>query len=224
MEDCRLKSKCKKYKNEGCPEFCIKLFKIDKLCNNALMSNVQRQHINLRLDEDGSDRDAFIYLKKIEDNIEEFIKEGNNLYIYSSNCGNGKTSWALRLLNSYFSKIWATASSIDCRGLFINVPKFLISLKDNITQKSDYIQHIKEHVLTADVVVWDDIAAKGFTQFEMENVLNIINNRIDAGKSNIYTSNLIGEDLRDAVGERLYSRIINMSTTLTFVGQDKRGL
>ena len=214
MNECRLKDKCKKYKTEGCPEFCIKLFKIDKLCDSALLSKSQRRHINLRLDEDGSDREAFTLLKKIEDNVEDFIEDGHNLYIYSKVCGNGKSSWALRLLNTYFGKIWSTAGSNECRGLFINVPKFLISLKDNISQKSEYIQHIKENVLDADIVVWDDIATKGFTQFEMENVLNIINNRIDSNKSNIYTSNLIGED----------SRIVNMSTVVTFVGQDKRGL
>lgn len=225
MIECRFKERCKKYKDSGCPEnFCLKLFKIDSLCDNALLTQPQRQHINLKLDADGSDREAFIELKNIESNIEDFVNKGKNLYIYSSICGNGKSSWSLRLLNSYIQHTWATSSTDDCKGLFINVPKFLISLKDNISQKSPYIEHIKANVLKADLVIWDDIATKGFTQFEMENVLNIINNRIEEGKSNIYTSNMIGEELQNAIGNRLYSRIVNFSQVITFVGQDKRGL
>ena len=127
------------------------------------------------------------------------------------------------MINSYFDKIWYKAE-LSCKALFINVPKFFISLRDNISKKSEYVEHIKENVLSADIIVWDDIATKGFTQFEMENILNIIDNRLVANKSNIYTSNLIGDELKEAIGDRLYSRIFNKSEVLEFVGADKRGL
>lgn len=226
---CYYTIKCKKYKEGNCPltsssdAVCLKLYKINKLQELALLSEKQREHVPLRLDSDKCDKDAFEKLKEIETRIESFIRNGDNLYIYSANTGNGKSSWALRLLNSYFEKIWYS-SDLRCKGLFINIPKFLISLKENISQKSEYIQHIKENVLNADLVIWDDVATKGFTTFEMENVLNLINNRLDDGKSNIYTSNLIGEELRSAVGDRLYSRMIGLSEVITFVGKDKRGL
>jgi DNA replication protein DnaC len=226
---CYYTIKCKKYKEGNCPltsssdAVCLKLYKINKLQELALLSEKQREHVPLRLDSDKCDKDAFEKLKEIETRIESFIRNGDNLYIYSANTGNGKSSWALRLLSSYFEKIWYS-SDLRCRGLFINIPKFLISLKENISQKSDYIQHIKDNVLKADLVIWDDVATKGFTTFEMENVLNLINNRLDDGKSNIYTSNLIGEELRGAVGDRLYSRMIGLSEVITFVGKDKRGL
>ncbi len=230
LENCPYKTKCKKYNNSQCPiqdlsqpQFCIKLFKINELQEKALLTDKQKQYVPLRLDIDGSDREAFIRLKQIEQSIENYIEGGNNLYIFSNNTGNGKSSWALRLLNSYFEAIWYK-SDITCKGLFINVPKFLISLRDNISQKNDYIQHIKENVLSADVVIWDDIATKGFTTFEMENIYNIVNNRMDEGKSNFYTSNLAGKELQEAMGDRLYSRVMNASEVLEFVGADKRGL
>ena len=230
FEQCSFRNSCKKWKEKQCPaqdtslpQFCAKLFKIDKLQENALLTDKQREHISLRIDSDGSDREAFIRLKQIEQDIETYISEGNNLYIFSKNTGNGKSSWMLRLLNAYFNKIWYK-SDIVCRGMFINVPKFLISLRDNISQKSEYIQKIKENALTADVIIWDDIATKGFTTFEMENIYNIINNRLDEGKANFYTSNLIGQALLDAMGDRLYSRVMNASEIIEFVGKDKRGI
>lgn len=219
-KDCWLKNQCNK---TDCDKFCIKLYKLDLLYEQALVTSQQRKHIVLRLDEFKKDKDAFIQLKKIEDNIESFIENGGNIFIHSSIVGNGKTAWSMRMLQSYFNKIWSK-TSLTCRGLFINVPRYLLAIKDNISTKSDYVQHIKENVLDCDLVIWDEIGTKGLTQFEHENILNIINARIDAGKSNIYTSNLDEKELHIAVGDRLHSRIINMSTNIEFFGLDKRGM
>lgn len=222
---CFVKERCNKYKNGKCVDnsFCIKLFKLNQLYDLGLFSLEQRKHLNLRIDNDGTDRDQFGILKSIEDNIIDFISNGKNLYLYSSNCGNGKTSWALRLAQTYINNIWYKCD-INCKILFVSVPKFFISLKDNISNKNDYIQHIKENVIDCDLVIWDDIGTKVGTEFEIENMLNIIDNRLCNGKSNIYTSNMDPIQLRERIGQRLYSRIVNLSTNVQLCGLDKRGL
>lgn len=220
---------CKKAKANNCPlmqnenDFCIKAFKVDMLKNNALLSENQKKYLVLKLDSEKTDKEAFVELKQIENNIEKFVEEGKNLYIFSHIVGNGKSSWSVRLLNTYLEKIWSKAE-LTCKGLFVSVPKFLIALKDNISQKSDYVWYIKENVLKANLVVWDDIGTKGFTQFEMENILNIIDNRLVNNKANIFTSNLNSLELKEAVGERLYSRIYNTSKIIEFKSADKRGI
>jgi DNA replication protein DnaC len=193
------------------------------LYDQSLLSLKQRKHKPLRLDADGTDRDAFNKLKSIEDNIEKFVNTGTNLYIHSPISGNGKTEWSLRLLQSYIGKIWFK-SDLRCRVLFINVPRYLISLKESITTPSDYVDHIKKNIFDADIVVFDELGIKAATTFEFENLLNFINTRIDLGKSNIYTSNLTASELNDRLGSRLYSRILNMSVDVEFRGADKRGL
>lgn len=226
VKNCNFKDTCAKYRRGECDSaapFCIRLFKINDLQDKALLTIDQRRRIPLRLDANLVDQKIFNRLKDIENSIESYIKHGNNLYLYSTICGNGKTRWALRLMNAYFEKVWYN-TDIVCRGLFINVPRFLLALKDNISQRSDYIQHIKENVLDADIVIWDEVGSKGLTVFENENILSLINSRIEAGKANIYTSNLDAAGLREAVGERLYSRIFHLSECLEFKGADKRGL
>lgn len=230
FKDCDKKNKCKKYKNGLCPitnpnveQFCIKWFKINALQDEALLENRQKKDIPLVLDEDGADREEYLYLKGIQSDPESFIGGGNNLLLWSVNTGTGKTSWVCKLGNAYIEKIWHK-SDLKCRLLFISVPKFLISLRDNISQKSDYITHIKNNILSADLVIWDDIATKGFTTFEMENLFNFIDNRLNAGKSNFYTSNLMGDPLKEAIGDRLYSRIVNTAEVIQFIGKDKRGI
>ena len=218
MQKCFLYENCN---HKDCDKFCIRKYKMDSLYSAALMTEQQKKHITLRVDEDGTDLEQFKQLAGIEQNIVAFIKEGKNLYLHSSNCGNGKSSWSLRLVEAYFNKIWAR-TEVKCRVLFISVPRFLLALKDNITSKNAYVDYIKDNVLEADLVVWDDIAAKMGSEFELTHLLNIIDNRLAFGKSNIYTSNLNRQQLYTALGERLTSRIANMSIDIELFGADKR--
>lgn len=204
--------------------FCVKNFKLSKLYDNALITQKQRERVTFFLDADESDDENYNYLSTIEKNVNNFVNSGGNLYIHSSITGNGKTSWALRLVQAYFHNIWRDASIEDCRALFINVPRYLLAIKDNISQRSDYVQYIKSKVLDADIVIWDEVGTKGLTQFEHENILNLISIRIDSGKANIYTSNLNDEELHQVVGDRLYSRIVLLSDDVELCGADKRAL
>lgn len=222
MSTCFLREVCN---GKDCDkDFCLRKYKMDSLYSAALMTDSQKKHITLRVDEDGTDLEQFKQLADIEKNIVNFINEGKNLYLHSANCGNGKSSWSLRLAEAYFNKIWAR-TEVKCRVLFISVPRFLLALKDAISNKSAYVDYIKDNVLEADLVIWDDIAAKmSSSDFELTHLLNIIDNRISLGKSNIYTSNLNRQQLYNNLGERLTSRIANMSIDIELHGADKRVL
>ena len=220
---CEYCGNCVLFKNGTCeyPEFCLRKFKIDKFLDLGLISPAQREDKTLVLDSNNCDLEAYTYLNNLRKNILDFVFNGDNLYIYSQQTGNGKTEWSLKLLKSYILKIWHK-SSITCKVLFISVPRYLLSIKDAISNNNEYAQHIKENVLSADIVVWDDIATKGMTEFETENVLSIVDARINMGKSNIFTSNITPQELQIYVGDRLGSRILGTSKLIKFVGQDKR--
>ena len=128
------------------------------------------------------------------------------------------------MVETYFNKIWLK-SELKCRVLFISVPRFLLELKSNISEKSEYVEHINNNVLDCDLVIWDDIATKLGTEFELSHLLSIIDTRINNGKSNMFTSNLSGVELNKALGDRLYSRIQNYSdVVIELQGKDKRGI
>ena len=219
-EDCWLVNECN---NIDCDKpICPKRYLLDKFYTNAFISDQNRRHHKLDLT-DECDRQMFDKLSAIEKDIVNFIKGGNSLYIYSATTGNGKTSWALRLIQDYLNNSWYKID-IDCPVLFISVPRYLLAIKENITDKSEYVQHIKTNVLNCDLVVWDDIGSKAATTFEHETLFSIIDTRINSGKSNIYTSNLSSGELLDFVGERLYSRIYDQSqpNIVEFKGKDNR--
>lgn len=227
---CWLKDKCVKYLDltrececRTSDVFCTKLFKLDYLYSNSLLTTAQRKTITLELAPNDPDMEAFIQLAGIEKSIDQFVKEGRHLYIHSSNPGTGKTAWSIKLLQAYLNKIWFKCD-LECKILFVHVPKYLLSVKDNIGKFNSYAQFITDNVLKADLVVWDELGTKSITSYEHEQLLSIINSRIDDEKSNIYTSNMANEQLKELIGDKLYSRVVNLSTVIEFVGEDKRGM
>ena len=220
---CEYNINCKLKNSDYCSESCERFVKLDYLFKSSLLPETSINPTSLFIDSDGSDREIFSFLKTIQSNIIEAVNNGINLYLYSEIPGNGKTSWSIRLLKAYFYAIW-NKCNLTPKALFINVPRYLLELKANIDEKSDYIQHIKQNVMNCDIVVWDDIATKSATEFEHEHLLSMIDYRLYNKKCNIFTSNIAPNDLHTLLGSRLASRIINESRLLKFTGKDKRGL
>ena len=102
-ENCPYKTNCN---GIDCnKDFCMKKYRLDTLYEQSLLSSTQQQFKTLFTDSDGTDKNEFTKLAQLERNIINFVQEGANLYLHSYNCGNGKTSWAIRFINSYFNKI-----------------------------------------------------------------------------------------------------------------------
>ena len=205
---------------------CTRLIKLDRLFSNPGISLPQRKQKSLiiRSGRNEIDRNSYKQLNSIKNNISDFVDSGRNLYIYSEGVGNGKTEWALKLIKAYFDIIWPTSKLEECRALFINVPKFLLDLKENISNKSERVEYIKDNILTCDIVVFDEIGAKENTTYELDHLLSYINSRILDNKTCIYTSNIKPSALSNYVGDRLSSRIVNMSVVIELKGKDMRGV
>lgn len=169
-----------------------------------------------------TDYKSFERLTEISIAMDKFIRSGKNLYIFSENCGNGKTSWAIRLMYSYFDRIWHK-SCFDCKALFISVPKFLYQCKRSISQNVEGFEDLCNKISQVDLVIWDDIGEMAVSGYEHQILFQYIDDRINSGKSNIYTSNRDLEGLIDVLGDRLASRIYNCSEIVEFKEGDKRG-
>lgn len=168
------------------------------------------------------DREAYKKLAEIKDDIVTFVEQGANLYITSEVTGNGKTSWAIKLLLRYFDQVW-NGNGFNVRGLFVHVPTFLLKAKDFKTVDPDF-EHLKKYLTKADLVVWDDIAGSNMSGYDYSQLLVYLDNRILARKSNIFTGNYdTKEELESKLGQRLASRIYGRDTYITiFKGGDMR--
>lgn len=220
-ENCPYKERCNGVDCDK--DFCMRKYRLDCLYDNSLLTPQLRRHKTLFTDEDGTDRQEFMKLANLANSADKFVEDGLNLYLHSPNPGNGKTSWAIRIMQAYFNKIWPK-SNFGCQGLFVSVPRYLLALKESITKPNEYASFVNSNILTADLVIWDDIATKIGTEFELNHLLNMINTRMNDGKSNIFTSNSDRTVIANTLGERLASRICNTSIDIELHGCDKRYL
>lgn len=219
-EKCWYKGTCSLYNTEECNSSCVRGLKMRWLINQSLLLPKHQQHIQLFPDD--CDLESFKRLQEIRENIKKFVDNEGQLLICSKTTGNGKTVWATKMLMGYFDSIWAETDFIT-RGLFINVPTFFNLLRDNIDEKQETIKHIKENIVKADLVIWDEIGVKELTNYESGHLLSYIDQRLAYGKANIYTGNADEVTLKETLGDRLYSRIYVGSEVINLKGKDKRG-
>lgn len=194
---------------------CIRYSEMHYLIDKSGIPKNRQKPISL---EAGGDYKAFCELAEIKDHIYELTETDFNLYICSKETGNGKTSWAIKILMKYFDDIWA-GNGFRVRGYFQHVPTLLNTLK-NFNSDHNALKTILE---TVDIVVWDDIASAKLSDYDIQQLLILIDQRIMDCKTNIYTGNLVTYNaLEKALGSRLASRIWNCSKVVEFCGKDRR--
>lgn len=196
---------------------CIRFSEMKYLIENSGIPKNRQKPQELTA---GVDYDAFYLLNDVKEKIDAYVDVGGfNLYICSENTGNGKTSWAIKILLKYFDKIWA-GNGFRVRGMFVHVPTLLAKLKDF---DNPLLKSYRENLSKADLIIWDDIAGSKLSDYDISQLLMILDDRIIEDKANIYTSNVTTQTgLSKAVGPRLASRIFNCSGIIELKGTDMR--
>lgn len=211
--DCWYSSVCSVKDCDGCERYMEMLY----LMQSSGLPKARQMPVELI--PEAVDYESFCDLKDIKDSICDWVNAGKNLYICSSHTGNGKTSWAIKMMLKFFDSVWA-GNGFRIRGLFVHVPTLLLKLKDF---DNPMLKSYRDSLIKADLVIWDDIAHTDTSRYDYTNLLMYIDNRIFEGRSNIYTSNIATKkDLELCVGAKLASRIWNESHVVELVGKDRR--
>lgn len=210
------------YKNvcqNTCDDSCIRYMEMDYLLYYSQIPKKQQFPISL-IPED-KDYSNFVFLADIKDDIVDFVNKGENLYITSQYTGNGKTTWSIKMMLKFFDTIWS-GNGFRVRGVFIHVPTFLNKLKLDIKNPDIDFENLVDCLTNVDLVVWDDIASTGLSQYDHSQLLTYIDQRVLSGKANIFTGNIPAkENLEKAVGRRLASRIFG-GEVVELKGRDRR--
>lgn len=180
------------------------------------------------------DIEAFTRLFEISEDIYDRVNTPDydsyrNVLICSNNCGNGKTAWAIKLMQKYFIQIAAT-SYLDAEdkgiyhGCFVPTNQLIFDAKqfgtatfykrfDEMAQQAD----------RADITIFDDIGAADYSKYDYSTLFVTIDRRLFAHKFCIFTTNFTSqEDLGEAVGKRLADRIWRTSEIIEFKGDGIR--
>ena len=145
----------------------------------------------------------------------DFSKNSPGILMYG-NTGLGKTHLSLAIANVVVSKGYNV--------LYTSAGNILSKLEREKFGRLKGDESPEDMVLSADLLILDDLGSEFVTQFTVAAVYNIINTRILEGLPTIISTNLLYDEIGDKYNPRVYSRIIGDYTMLEFIGADVRQL
>ena len=216
---CYAEKYCKKDRKE-CSEVCGGYRVLKSLY--SLSQIPERYKYNIPLVPGKADIPAFEELDEFMKSVKDHVEAGDNLYIWSNYTGNGKTSWACKIMGYYFRKI-AFSTGLENEGLYLYTPSFLEDLRNSYHEKTPEFSKVLDMVDNCKLLIIDDIGEGNPTEWVRERLTCIVNNRANNNKSMIFTSGLSPDELGEKLGAKLYSRVKMGTQVVNITGGDRRG-
>lgn len=138
------------------------------------------------------------------------ISDDKNWFYISGEVGVGKTHIAVALAQLYLLQ--------EESVYFANLAKLLEDLRPDSENKKQVMQK----VLTCKVLILDDIGKEKLSEWVLERLFIIVNERYAWDRKIIFTSNITLEDLFKETNYPIYSRIMSKAILLDISGKDKR--
>jgi DNA replication protein DnaC len=174
--------------------------------------------------EDYTPRDGSQVMAKVA--VSKFLEKYPSIDIgllFIGSCGVGKTHLAVSLLKQIILQTRDTGLFYDFRDLLRDIQNSW----NAVSQSSEL--EVMRPVLSADVLVLDELGANKPTDWVRDTIGHIINCRYNDKKLTIFTSNYPDtaerpgeETLTDRIGARLRSRLYEMCKVVEIKGEDFR--
>ena len=168
---CYASDYCQKDKS-SCSDVCGGYRVLRALYNLSRIPERYRYTIALK-PENGEDLEAFTTLDNYKNDVLSMVDEGRGLYIWGKSTGNGKTSWACKIMSYFFRKI-AFNTGLENEGLYIFLPTFLEDLRDNYDNKDPEFDEVLRMIKTCRLLIIDDIGAERVTDWVRERIRKYI--------------------------------------------------
>lgn len=171
-----------------------------------------------------ADKECWEWLESVRANIVEEVRNGLSIVITSKTVGNGKTSWAVRLLQRYLAETALDGRMVE-KGMFVVSAQLLTEFGDyNYFQTMQEFLERFERLKTCELLVIDEIGGGSLNKASYPYLYDLVNYRVDNNLSTIYTTNYSDDEIIELLGQRLYSRIYDTSVVLDFQASNVRGL
>lgn len=147
--------------------------------------------------------------------VREFSAEGGNL-LFTGPTGVGKTFLtnciARELMDQYYSVIYLSANDL-----------FEVFSKNRFDyQTEEEIRGMYQHILDCNLLIIDDLGTELNNSFTSSQLFYCINERLNASRATIISTNHPLNELRDRYTERVTSRLISKYKVIPLYGGDLR--
>jgi DNA replication protein DnaC len=151
------------------------------------------------------------FLRRLDENLEA----GRGLWFYGD-VGTGKTSLAMLVSKAAIEAGRSVA--------IYSVPRLLAEIKDTYDHDSgDSYMQLFRRLCAVDLLHLDDLGAERPTEWVLEQLYSIVNERWQNQRSIVVTTNLGLDELREQLGVRTVSRLTETSgEAIPLMGHDMR--
>jgi DNA replication protein DnaC len=167
------------------------------------------------MDRDLSTRAAVGEVRTYLDELDERLAEGRGLWLFGDT-GTGKTTLAMLV-----SK---TAIEAGRSVAIYSLPKLLARIRRTFESEpgGDSYLSFFERLTSVDLLHIDDLGAEKRSDWVLEQLYALINERYEAQRSMMITTNLAHDELEDQIGIRTVSRLNQMCDEISLFGSDRR--
>lgn len=147
-----------------------------------------------------------IYAKQFQKNSPSVLMMGET--------GLGKTHLSLSIAHEIMKQGYV--------ALYSSALDLFRTLQNEYFGRGELNQNTMHTILTADLVIIDDLGAEFDSQFNTSSLYNIINSRLNVNKPTIINTNLSPVEIEKRYTSRVASRLMTLFKCLKFVGIDVR--
>lgn len=178
-------------------------FEGHSLLNESLMNATFENYQPTNADQEKAKKIAIRYVDAFD---------GKKNLLFSGTYGTGKSHLSVSITKKLMEQ------GKTC--VFISLPKLLTKIKDTYNGSDLKEDQVMSAMKNVDLLVIDDIGAEQKTQWTTSKLFEIMDDR--SGKATIYTTNLNSDELKNHIGERNFSRIMDNTTPVVINGNDYR--
>jgi len=149
------------------------------------------------------------------DQIDRMLDEGRGLWFFGD-AGTGKTTLAM-LVSKHALEAGRSVA-------IYSLPKLLARIRRTFDAErgEQSYSELFQRLTTVDLLHLDDLGAEHRTDWVLEQLYSLINERYEAKRSVIVTTNNEEDELKAEVGERIVSRLAEMCAPQPLYGSDRR--
>lgn len=156
-------------------------------------------------------------VRRYIDNFDKRLEAGKGL-LFAGDIGTGKTTLAMLISRAALKKGYSVA--------IYSVPRLLATIRQTFRPDSpsgEYLQ-LFDTLARVDLLHLDDLGAEKQTEWVIEQLYSLINERYQSNLPIIATTNLtFGSKLEEQIGERTVSRLVEVcGDPLPLCGEDQR--
>lgn len=147
--------------------------------------------------------------------LEQRLEEGRGLWLFGDT-GTGKTTLAMLISKAALEQGHTVA--------IYSLPKLLARIRrtyDSEPGGDSYLSFF-ERLTSVDLLHIDDLGAEKRSDWVLEQLYSLINERYETQRSVLVTTNLPHEELEEQIGARTVSRLTQMCDEVPLYGADRR--